>query len=74
MLFVCSSLEATIDFDYPIKKSGVAGLNLEFFDKIIDFMKKINDWDLKMQMFGVKIPPKIVKKDLVSNYSKEVVK
>ena len=27
-----------------------------------------------MQMFGVKIPPKIVKKDLVSNYSKKVKK
>ena len=71
---VCLFIEATLDFDYPLKKSGRVCLNLEFFDKIIDFLKKMNDWDLKMQMFGVKIPPKIVKKDLFSNYSKKVEK
>ena len=31
------------NFDQAIKISGVAGLNLEFFEKIIKFMKKMND-------------------------------
>ena len=73
ILFVCSFLEATLDFDYPLKKSGTEAINLGFFIKINNFMKKMDDLSQKTIMITKKIPPKIVKKDLCSNYSKKVV-
>ena len=51
------------DFDQDVKLSGRVCLNLEFFEKIIKFMKKMNDQDHKTPIIGVKIPPEIVKKD-----------
>ena len=71
ILFVCSFLEATLDFDYPLKKSGTEPINLGFFIKINNFMKKMDDLSQKTIMITKKIPPKIVKKDLCSNYSKK---
>ena len=43
ILFVCSFLEATLDFDYPFKKCGTEPFNLGFLIKINNFMKKMND-------------------------------
>ena len=42
ILFVCSFLEATLDFDYHLKKSGWGPFNLGFLIKINNFMKKMN--------------------------------
>ena len=64
ILFVCLFLEATLDFDYPLKKSGWAPFNLGFLIKINNFMKKMNDFNQNMLMVCKKIPPKFVKKDL----------
>ena len=47
ILFVCSFLEATLDFDYHLKKSGWEPLNLRFLIKINNFMKKMNDLSQK---------------------------
>jgi len=66
-LFVCSFLEATLDFDYPLKKSGTEAINLGFFIKINNFMKKMDDLSQKTIMITKKIPPKIVKIDLHIN-------
>ena len=64
-LFVRSFLEATLDFDYPLKKSGTAALNLGFLLKINKFMKKMDDLSQKTIMLSKKIPPKIVKNTFV---------
>ena len=70
---VCLFVEATLDFDYPLKKSGREPFDCEFFIKINNSMKKMDDLSQKTIMITKKIPPKIVKKDLCSNYSKKVV-
>ena len=67
MLFVCLFLEATLDYDYPLKKSGTEAINLGFFIKINNFMKKMDDLSQKTIMITKKIPPKIVKIDLHNN-------
>ena len=51
-------LEATLDFDHPLEISGTEPMNLGFFNKIIHFMKKMNDFNQNMQMVCKKIPPK----------------
>ena len=56
-MFVCSLLEATLDFDHPLEISETAAMNLGFFNKIIHFMKKMNDFNQNMQMVCKKIPP-----------------
>ena len=57
----------------PTKKSGPEAINLGFFIKINNFMKKIDDLSHKTIMITKEIPPKIVKIDLHSNQSKKVI-